>query len=325
MNTVSNPGLQVHGNQAHLRQQPSSQEHWQDSVVLVWWDAANAIGGLHRIGHEPNVKGGGQVAQWTCLISPQGIYKATRYQPLREADRLPDGFGGGDDGCRYQFRDGRHIWTIDTDEVSAVLGQTDFHDTIDCYPKKGSLADDFAPAHFDIPGAVTGTLKVKGREYQVNGLGVRDHGWGPRDWNSILSHRWVAGTTGPDFGFIVVSFHSVDDVIASFGWISRAGKITFAKKVDILAYIEADAATNRGGHLHIELADGEVIELECTPVAKGLASYHHGVCCMDVLCKFSYQGVEGFCDFESTSNIQHGKRRPGKFTNAIIEDGFHPA
>jgi hypothetical protein len=32
-------------------------------------------------------------------------------------------------------------------------------------------------------------LKLKGKEYPVKGLGVRDHGWVPSDWNAILSHR----------------------------------------------------------------------------------------------------------------------------------------
>ncbi|MDI3258179.1 MAG: hypothetical protein QJR02_00415 [Sinobacteraceae bacterium] len=325
MNTGNSLELKVHGPEAHGRQQPGREENWQDSVVLVWWDQANGVGGFHRIGHEPNVKGGGRIALWTNLITPDGIYKATRYNPLREADRLPDGgFGSGDDSCSYQYRDGQHVWTIQDGEVSAVLRHVDFHDTVDCYPKRGQLADDFAPAHFDIPGAVTGTLKVKSKEYAVNGLSVRDHGWGPRDWNAILSHRWIAGTVGREFGFIALAFHSIDDAIVSFGWVSRNGKITFAKKVDILTYMEHDAASNRGGRVHMELTDGEAINLECTPVAKGVASWHHEVCCMDVICRFDYRGQRGFCDFETTSNIHHGKRKPRRFSNAVIEDGFHP-
>jgi hypothetical protein len=135
----------------------------------------------------------------------------------------------------------------------------------------------------------------------------------------------MAGTVCPEFGFVVVSFHSADDFIASFGWISSNGEIVFARKIDIPSYVEHDATSNRSGHVHIELTNREVIELECTSVAKGEVSLHHDVCCMDVMCKFSHSGKQGFCDFETISNNPHGKHKPRKFTNAGIEDGFHAA
>ncbi len=327
MNTLQSIGgaaLPIHGDETHVRQRPGPEAHWQDSVVLVWWDDTHRIGGFHRIGHEPNTASGPMIALWNNLITPEGVYRKTVYQPLREADRLASGgHGGGDDTCRCEYLNGEHVWTLHDGEVSAELRHSDFSPNVDCYPKQGAIGDDFAPAHFDVPGRVTGWLKVNGTEYQVQGLSVRDHGWGPRDWNSVYSHRWVAGTTGPDFGFIGVSWHAANDSMASFGWVVRGERVTYAKKLDILTYTEIDGATNRGGRVRFELADGQTIDIECTAVAPGLISTHHDICCTDTLCRITVDGQPGFCDFESSSNMQHGKRVPAKAVG-LVDNGFHP-
>ena len=43
--------------------------NWQQSVVLVWWDLKQSIGGYLRIGHEPN-HNGGEAVIWTNFITP---------------------------------------------------------------------------------------------------------------------------------------------------------------------------------------------------------------------------------------------------------------
>jgi hypothetical protein len=83
--------------------------------------------------------------------------------------------------------------------------------------------------------------------------------------------------------------------------------------------------TNRGGYVQYRLTTGEVLEIECTPISKGVVSCHHEVCCVDVMCRASCNGMTGFCDFESTANIQKGSRRPGRLINAYIDSGFFPA
>lgn len=318
--------LKVLGEHSLVRQAPGPEPIWQDSVVLVWWDLAQGVGGMHRIGHEPNAPGGGKIALWNTLWSPQGIYKKTAYQPLREADRLANGgFGGGDDTCRSEYLEGRHVWTIQDGEVSARLVHVDTGPNVDCYPKNNRLADDFAAAHLDIPGRVSGWLEVKGRRYELAGLSLRDHGWGVRDWSTVLSHRWVAGSAGPELSFVALSWHSSDDQLASFGWVVRGDRITFARQLDILTYVEIDAASNRGGRLRFTLTTGEVLDIECEPLARGAASYHHDVCCIDVMCRFRCGGISGFCDFETTANLQHGSRRPGRMVGTVIDSGFFPA
>lgn len=322
--------LTVYGDWTHVRQKPGPEPHWQDSVVLTWWDEENDIGGFHRLGHEPNVPGGGRIALWTNLMSPDGMFKRVQDKPLREADLLPSGgWGSGDDTCKVEFINGEHVWTINDDDASASLSFRDCGPNIDGFPKSPTLSKEFSTAHFDVAGTVTGWMKLKGKEYKVNGLGIRDHGWGPRDWSqSIISHRWVVGTCGPLFSFFAVSYHAAStDKIATFGWIVRGKTVTYAKAVDILTYMEIDSCVNRGGHVRFTLTTGEVLDVEITaiPGHKAAVCYHHDIPCVDRHCTFECNGLRGFCNFESSSNAQHGKKRPRTLVGGVIDDGFTPS
>ncbi|OCL15385.1 hypothetical protein AOQ84DRAFT_370422 [Glonium stellatum] len=321
--------LKVYGDEINVRQKPGPAANWQDSVVLVWWDEENSVGGFHRLGHEPNVEGGGRVTLWTNLISPDGIFKRTQSISLRENDLLPNGgYGSGDDTCAFEFLNGEHIWTINDTDASARIIFNDHGPNIDCFPKKGAMSTEFATAHFDIPSHISGTITMKGKDYKLQGLGLRDHAWGPRDWgNTVYSHRWVCGTCGPVCSFIAVAWHSTGDKIADFGWVVRDGQVTMAKEIDLLTYMEMDSCINRGRRVRFTLTTGEVLDVECNAVpTKGLVCYYNDIACADRICKFQCSnGYSGFANFECSSNIQFGKRRPVKLVDGVMENGFTPS
>lgn len=64
-------------------------------------------------------------------------------------------------------------------------------------PEKG-----FARGHFEQHMAVTGTVTIGDEAFQLtDGLGLRDHSWGPRYWQAIWWYRWLTVNLGPDLGF----------------------------------------------------------------------------------------------------------------------------
>jgi hypothetical protein len=299
------------------------QELWQESVVLVWWDLKQSIGGFYRIGHEVNHPDGPMVALWSNTVSPEGVFKKTAYLPLRPQDRIAKGFGSGDGSLRFEH-DGDCVWTLEDQDISATLRVHDFHPGIDCYPKHGAISE-FAPHHMEVAGRVSGQLTVKGKRYEVDGLGFRDHGWGARAWDALLSHRWLSGVFGADLSFCALSWQATDDSMAQFGWVVKHDQVIYAKQLDIVAYVECDAMTTRGGHLKMTLTTGEVVEVAFEAVARSIMSYHHDVACVDTLCKITSGERTGIGDFETTSNGQQGKRRPRNLARGIIENGWHPA
>ncbi|EXJ71842.1 uncharacterized protein A1O5_04343 [Cladophialophora psammophila CBS 110553] len=316
----------VYGDETNVRQKPGPQDNWQESVVLAWWDNNVSVGGFQRIGHEPNNPEGAAVELWNNITAPNGTFHKVVNNPLRKED-CPDngGLGGGDDTLSFEFQEGKHIWNFEEPELSGQLVHVDVGPNIDSFPKKEGIGSDLGAAHFDIPGRVTGWLKVKGQGYKIDGLSIRDHGWGPRSLPPMLSHRWLVGTCGRQFSFIAIAFHSMaaEHHIGRFGWVIRNGEVTYGEKVDMVAYVEVDGATNRGGHLKYTLTTGEVVDIECKAVpAKAFVCFKEGVCCLDRICTFTSGEHKGFMMFETSHNIQHGTRRPITWHNSVIDDGW---
>jgi hypothetical protein len=60
----------------------------------------------------------------------------------------------------------------------------------------------FARGHTEQHMRSVGTVRVDDEEFTVtDGLGLRDHSWGPRYWQNIWWYRWLTVNLGPDLGF----------------------------------------------------------------------------------------------------------------------------
>jgi hypothetical protein len=60
----------------------------------------------------------------------------------------------------------------------------------------------FAKAHYEQHVSARGTLAIDGQETSIDGLGLRDHSWGPRSWQSPKFYRWLTCEFSPGFGFM---------------------------------------------------------------------------------------------------------------------------
>lgn len=321
MDVVGGASVLEYGPEEEGAHEIGSQELWQESVVLVWWDKDNQVGGMHRIGHEPNTQAGPKVTLWNNIFSPDAIFKRTASIPLRDSDRMKNGFNCGDDSCIFEYTD-HAIWKIKDEDVSAELHVYDYHTPVDIYPKKGALGEDVAPNHMEVAARVEGELTIGGKHYSVKGLAFRDHGWGLRDWSTFVGHRWVAGVTESGTMIFGQTFHSTDDVIVRFGCVIKDNALTYAKHVDIVTYLEPDGLTHRGGFLEMTLTTGEVVRIDPKPAQKGVVSWIYGIACVDTICEFTYKGEYGMCDFETTNNALRGSYQPKLAVNGVIENGM---
>jgi hypothetical protein len=61
----------------------------------------------------------------------------------------------------------------------------------------GSMHE-FARGHTEQHMAITGVVQVGALRFDLTaGLGLRDHSWGPRVWQSIWWYRWITASFGP--------------------------------------------------------------------------------------------------------------------------------
>jgi hypothetical protein len=312
-----------------LRQVPLlGPRKWQDSTWLQWWDIDSGVGGVHRIGHEYNLSDGVRphVAAWSNLITPKGVFKQVKWLPLREQDKLARGWGGGDETLRQEYIDGEHVWLFDDPQsgVSCDLRFKDYYLPFRSFPSSGKSAETISAEHIDVAGRLRGSVTMGGQTYRVEGQGFRDHGWGYRDVNLILSHRYVTGAFGPDLSFCCYAIHNASsNTVETFGFVAKGSTVHFAKKIDLIAYVENDSSTTRGGRIEITLADGEMLDVELTSVAPGIMCNVHNMWNNNTLCSAAYDGRVGSGMFETSMNFHQGTRKPGKMIGNLLESGYY--
>lgn len=327
---IGRDNVKVYDASHFLRQPPQPVPQWQDSAWLNWWDNERKVGGIHRIGHEYNNPDCDvpMVAAWSSIATPKGVSRQVRYLPLREEDKLANGWGGGDDSLRIEFDDAASTWIIEDAEsgISAQLRFTDFHAPFRGFPSAGRTSEDIAPDHIDISGRVTGTIVMQGETFSADGLGIRDHGWGHRDYDRMRSHRYMSGTFGPDLSYCSWAVHNThSDTVEIFGWVMRGDTAIFPRDIDMVAYTEIDSASTRGGRIRFLLPDGEVVESELTAAAPGFQNYFHNMPCLNTLCVATCNGRTGAGMLESSMNFHGGHRVPTRMQRGLVGSGFFPS
>lgn len=314
-------GSVQHGPESELRQAPEADEWWQDSAFVTFHCPQSGIGGHLRIGHEPNHEGGVS-ALWFGLVTKDGRgYRRNVSSPLDTADLRDDGFGAYGGRYRAILDDVLHF-QADDEDVSMDLRFADFYPRTDFFPPTaGTLVDDFASSHFECSGRVTGTIVLGGREYVVDGLGHRDRSWGLRRWDTLLNHRWVPGTVGPQLSFGLISWNGIDGSLRQFGYAVREGEVVHATDVDVVVGMEADGLSYRSGSTKLRLPGDDLIEIDCRPYG-ATVSEHHGVACVDAICEIEIDGARGFCDLEVSTNPRAGSGPVATAVLANTTDGL---
>jgi hypothetical protein len=128
---------------------------------------------------------------------------------------------------------------------------------------------------------------------------------------------------GGEMTALLQTFHSPSNQLVRFGCVIRDNKLTYARDVDIVTYMEPDGLTHRGGHATAILTSEEKLVFHFEPYQKGVVSWIHGIACVDIFCKVTCGALVGFSDFEITNNALRGNYRPYLAINAIEANGLH--
>ncbi len=91
----------------------------------------------------------------------------------------------------------------------------------------------FAKAHYEQHIRSTGALVVEGRRIEIDGLGLRDHSWGPRYWQAPRYYRWLTMQFGPDLALMLTVFATPAGKTAQSGFLTRSGANTLVREVSV--------------------------------------------------------------------------------------------
>ena len=297
---------------------------WQESVLLHWYDRQQGIGGWHRLGHEPNNQGG-RAAIWSYLFDRDGGWQYRRCDDiaLTSADKFDGGFSAGSI-LRFSFVNGAATWEVKDGAMSARIVCRNTYLLVDPFPPGDEVAAKRFPHHFEVGGPVNGEVTYQDRTVAISGLGYRDHSWGARDWEQgMLTHRWFTGMLGADFGFAAITAQAASGRLVRTGYVCRGGQVVKAKNVDVIAYIEPDGLTHRGGQLRLTLPNDELIEIHFKARA-GVIFQRGTVVMTEMICDAEGHGMKGYCDAEISSNPRNGKGPILLALNAASVNGFTP-
>ncbi len=121
---------------------------------------------------------------------------------------------------------------------------------------------EFARAHYEQHMRVRGTLAIDGESMEIDGLGLRDHSWGPRYWQAIKYYRWLTCAFGPDLGIMVSEICPQEGVRIQAGVVVRGESLERITSVDIQSELLPDSHHHRRLTASLGLESGQRLILE---------------------------------------------------------------
>ena len=308
--------------------------NFNESAYYNFYDAGVDLGGWVRLGNRPNE---GHAEMTVCLYLPDGRVAFWFARPP-----IPDNTAHAAGGLRFDvltaFKEHRVTYTgpvVVLAEPSAMEDpKAAFAENphAECYielihraisepwggvPDQGSGEVERDPekmffrGHFEQHMAVTGTITVGDETFRfTDGLGLRDHSWGPRYWQNIWWYRWLTGNLGPDLGFAATVSGTEDGGRRTTGYVYDGldGNWTPVTEVDLRTdyddrwyqrAVRATIRTEEGGEYEVE---GEVRSLiplrnrrdgRTTRITEGMTIWRTGNRVGSGLTEYLDQVVEG--------------------------------
>ncbi|MBT4160753.1 MAG: hypothetical protein HOC70_00545 [Gammaproteobacteria bacterium] len=134
--------------------------------------------------------------------------------------------------------------------------------------------------HFEQSGRVTGEINLGTQSWPVNGYGVRDKSWGPRDWGAGQRDskaasqpsfstpvapnpfvNWFSMNFGPDAAMGGSCFRHPDGKIRGGGWIQQHGQSMRLNDVVITTDYQADSIIHRQVVLTGKIEGGDDVNI----------------------------------------------------------------
>ncbi len=264
-----------------------SESNFNESMYFNFFDRKRTSGGFVRLGNRPNE---GYAEMTLVLYLPDG---SVLFQFKRPEVRANDAMDAGGmrvdviepmqrlrttyDGSavhlrepaqmaepREAFRNNPHR-RVHLDLVHEAAGPV--------YGSSGGRRQvvdpekEFAKAHYEQHMRVSGTIRVETADgagddvIEIDGLGLRDHSWGPRYWQAIHSYRWLTINFAPDFGMMVSEIWQSPEQRRQSGVVVRGDILEPITAVEIDTDFEDNGLYHRALRARLTLASGERLDV----------------------------------------------------------------
>lgn len=238
---------------------PGPESNWNESRYVDFYDPAARVGGWFRLGNRVN-EGHGEMT--VCLHLPDGSV-GFLFQRVPISGNV-DEAGGLRWGVVQPFELGTMSFEGEVallpdpkalvDPKKALSGAR----RAECRVELAShglglssvlgfdqdhIAKIFLPGqahgHYQHLVRSVGMVRLGEQSWAIDGRGGRDHSWGPRNWHAKMWFRWLVGSFGDDFGFMVTRSLGGDQQRRS-GFVWESGQFHLLEDVELHSDYSAD-------------------------------------------------------------------------------------
>jgi hypothetical protein len=255
----------------------TGEPNFNESMYFNFYDRRARFGGFARVGNRPNE---GYAEVTLALYQPDGT---ALFNYLRPAIADNARFEAG--GMRFEVLEPFRQLRVSYDGSAVFLARPrDLEDPrraftsnphqpvqvrldyVGLSPMYGGEAEGpitnsemvFARGHTEQHVQARGHVIVDGVRTPIDGLGLRDHSWGPRSWQSPRYYRWLTGEFDAGFGFMGSQIVTQGGTELLSGFVFRDGRNHLVQRLALSTDWAAD------GHYHdrltvsLQTADGDV-------------------------------------------------------------------
>jgi hypothetical protein len=202
---------------------------WNESFYFNFYDIKNDICGFMRIGLRPNHN---EKTMFCYFLMPDGSIVGSRdSEPLKDLELSVR-------GLRYKMTIPEKRWTLG---LSSMMSKTSgpsigrhkvsfalefesinkMFDYRECASgSKENILGMAVAEHVEQFGRVKGSLVVGDKEYNIEGLGERDHSWGVRDWVAPTMWIWLSCECSDKYAFNLTKL-IVEEGVVDAGFIHK--------------------------------------------------------------------------------------------------------
>ena len=259
----------------------TGEPNFNESMYFNFFDPAQRCGGFTRIGNRPNE---GYAETTLCLYEGEGpvlfqfqrpqIHDNARFaaggmefRVVRPFEALHVSYSGK--ACRLErpleMEDPRRAFTENPFvEVTLDLAIRGVGPMFGGERSGGAAGDhemEFARGHYEQHHRARGTLSIAGRRIDFDGLGLRDHSWGPRSWQAPAWYRWLTANFGEDFGFMASVVAARDGSETRGGFVHRVRELVLVRDVEIETEVVGEQRVHDRIRARLHCADGATLEV----------------------------------------------------------------
>jgi len=182
-----------------LQHRPGLEPLWRESHYFFFHDERAGLSGFSTMGFRPNE---GLADAGFLLFRRQARWQLAHLYPRRNVPFRGNWQSWTLGGLSYTMLDPLHRWTLRLEDgrCQAELAFTGFHPPFDYADNVAVLPPFVAGRHYEQGCTVSGTVRLRDQRFDVQGVGLRDHSWGVRDWARPAGWKWITGVFPGDGG-----------------------------------------------------------------------------------------------------------------------------